>query len=229
MIYKMSSSLRVAISLQTPTYFDQMNERMDGVLTPRVFGIPSFNAQGAPIIITKVGPVKLTPNEFSYQLSTPLRLSGGAAYLLGKKALISLDMEYVNYPGMKLASAELSATDDLNFQNKYNSQTQKNFQAGINIKAGTEIRLTPSFSLRGGVASFGNSYSATFDSIDRTMLQFSGGIGYRSNQFYVDLTGYQRTGKDAFTPYTLKNTADYSSATLTLTQSQFLVSAGVYF
>ena len=61
------------------------------------------------------------------------------------------------------------------------------------------------------------------------MLQFSGGIGYRSNQFYVDLTGYQRTGKDAFTPYTLKNTADYSSATLTLTQSQFLVSAGVYF
>jgi hypothetical protein len=96
MIYKMSSSLRVAISLQTPTYFDQMNERMDGVLTPRVFGIPSFNAQGAPIIITKVGPVKLTPNEFSYQLSTPMRLSGGAAYLLGKKALISLDMEYVN-------------------------------------------------------------------------------------------------------------------------------------
>ena len=229
MIYKMSSSLRVAISLQTPTYFDQMNERMDGVLTPRVFGIPSFNAQGAPIIITKVGPVKLTPNEFSYQLSTPMRLSGGAAYLLGKKALISLDMEYVNYPGMQVASAELSPTDDLNFQNKYNSQTKKNFQAGINIKAGTEIRLTPSFSLRGGVASFGNSYSATFDSIDRTMLQFSGGVGYRSNQFYVDLTGYQRTGKDAFTPYTLKNTADYSSASLSLTQSQFLVSAGVYF
>lgn len=138
-------------------------------------------------------------------------------------------MEYVNYPGMKVASAELAPTDDLNFQNKYNSQTQKNFQAGINIKAGTEIRLTPSFSLRAGVASFGNSYSSTFDSIDRTMFQVSGGIGYRSNQFYVDLTGYQRTGKDAFTPYTLKNTADFSSATLTLTQSQFLMSAGVYF
>ena len=229
MIYKMNNSLRVAFSLQTPTYFDQMNERMDGTLSPRVFGIPSFNAQGNPIVITKVGPVKLTPNEFSYQLSTPLKLSGGAAYLIGKKALFSLDMEYVNYPGMKVASAELPPTDDLNFQTKYNGQTQKNFQAGINIKAGTEIRLTPSFSLRGGVASFGNSYSSTFDSIDRTMFQFSGGIGYRTNQFYVDLTGYQRTGKDAFTPYTLKNTADYSSATLTLTQSQFLVSAGVYF
>ena len=176
-----------------------------------------------------MGPVKLTPNEFSYQLTTPLKISGGAAYLIGKKALISLDVEYVNYPGMKVSSAELSPSDDLNFQNKYNGQTQKNFQAGMNIKAGTEIRLTPSFSLRGGLASFGNSYSATFDSIDRTVLQFSGGIGYRTNQFYIDLTGYQRTGKDAFTPYTLKNTADYSSATLTLTQSQVLLGLGIYF
>jgi len=229
MIYKMNSNLRVAFSLQTPTYFDQMNERMDGALSPRVFGIPSFDAQGKPIVITKVGPVKLTPNEFSYQLTTPLKISGGAAYLIGKKALISLDVEYVNYPGMKVSSAELSPSDDLNFQNKYNGQTQKNFQAGMNIKAGTEIRLTPSFSLRGGLASFGNSYSATFDSIDRTVLQFSGGIGYRTNQFYIDLTGYQRTGKDAFTPYTLKNTADYSSATLTLTQSQVLLGLGIYF
>jgi long-subunit fatty acid transport protein len=229
MIYKMNSNLRVAFSLQTPTYFDQMNERMDGALSPRVFGIPSFDAQGKPIVITKVGPVKLTPNEFSYQLTTPLKISGGAAYLIGKKALISLDVEYVNYPGMKVSSAELSPTDNVNFQNKYNGQTQKNFQAGMNIKAGTEIRLTPSFSLRGGLASFGNSYSATFDSIDRTVLQFSGGIGYRTNQFYIDLTGYQRTGKDAFTPYTLKNTADYSSATLTLTQSQVLLGLGIYF
>jgi hypothetical protein len=61
------------------------------------------------------------------------------------------------------------------------------------------------------------------------VLQISGGLGYRTNQFYIDLTAYQRTAKDAFTPYALKNSADYSSASLNLTNLQFMIGGGVYF
>ena len=229
MIYKLNSNLRVSFALNTPMFFDQMNERYDATLNPKVFGIPSFDSKGNPIIITRVGAVKLTPNEFTYQLTTPFKLSGGAAYFFGKRGLLSLDLEYVNYPGMKVSSAELSAADNLNFENKYNGQTQKNFQSALNIKLGTEIRLNANFNLRGGVATWGNSYSPTYDSIDRTVLQISGGLGYRTNQFYIDLTAYQRTSKEAFTPYTLKNTADYSSASLNLSSMQFLIGTGVYF
>lgn len=229
MIYKVNSNLRVSFAFNTPMFFDQMNERYDATLTPRVFGIPSFDLKGNPIIITRVGPVKLTPNEFTYQLSTPLKLSGGAAYFFGKRGLLSLDLEYVNYPGMRVSSAELSAADNLNFENKYNGQTQKNFQSALNIKLGTEIRLNASLIVRGGVATWGNSYSPTYDSIDRTVFQISGGLGYRTNQFYIDLTAYQRTSKDAFTPYSLKNTADYSSANLNLSNLQLMIGGGVYF
>lgn len=229
MIYKLNSNLRVSFALNTPMFFDQMNERYDATLSPKVFGIPSFDSKGNPIIITRVGAVKLTPNEFTYQLTTPLKLSGGAAYFFGKRGLLSLDLEYVNYPGMRVSSAELSAADNLNFENKYNGQTQKNFQSALNIKLGTEIRLNANFNLRGGVATWGNSYSPTYDSIDRTVLQISGGLGYRTNQFYIDLTAYQRTSKEAFTPYTLKNTADYSSASLNLSSMQFMIGTGVYF
>jgi hypothetical protein len=229
MIYKLNSNLRVSFALNTPMFFDQMNERYDATLNPKVFGIPSFDSKGNPIIITRVGAVKLTPNEFTYQLTTPFKLSGGAAYFFGKRGLLSLDLEYVNYPGMKVSSAELSAADNLNFENKYNGQTQKNFQSALNIKLGTEIRLNANFNLRGGVATWGNSYSPTYDSIDRTVLQISGGLGYRTNQFYIDLTAYQRTSKEAFTPYTLKSTADYSSASLNLSSMQFMIGTGVYF
>jgi hypothetical protein len=52
---------------------------------------------------------------------------------------------------------------------------------------------------------------------------------YRTSQFYIDLTAYQRTAKDAFTPYALKNSADYSSASLNLTSTQFMIGGGVYF
>jgi hypothetical protein len=229
MIYKLSSNLRVSVALNTPMFFDQMNERYDATLNPRVFGIPSFDSKGNPITITRVGAVKLTPNEFTYQLTTPFKISGGAAYFFGKRGLLSLDLEYVNYPGMRVSSAELSATDNINFENKYNGQTQKNFQSALNIKLGTEIRLSANFNLRGGVATWGNSYSPTYDSIDRTVLQISGGLGYRTNQFYIDLTAYQRTSKDAFTPYALKSSADYSSASLNFTNLQFMIGGGVYF
>lgn len=229
MIYKLNSNLRVSFALNTPMFFDQMNERYDATLIPKVYGIPSFDSKGNPIIITRVGAVKLTPNEFTYQLTTPFKLSGGAAYFFGKRGLLSLDLEYVNYPGMQVSSVELSTADNINFENKYNGQTKKNFQSALNLKLGTEIRLSANFNLRGGVATWGNSYAPTYDSVDRTVLQISGGLGYRTNQFYIDLTAYQRTSKDAFTPYTLKNAADYSSANLNLTSMQFMIGTGVYF
>jgi hypothetical protein len=229
MIYKLNSNLRVSFALNTPMFFDQMNERYDATLIPKVYGIPSFDSKGNPITITRVGAVKLTPNEFTYQLTTPFKLSGGAAYFFGKRGLLSLDLEYVNYPGMQVSSVELSAADNINFENKYNGQTKKNFQSALNLKLGTEIRLSANFNLRGGVATWGNSYAPTYDSIDRTVFQISGGLGYRANQFYIDLTAYQRTSKEAFTPYTLKNTADYSSASLNLTSLQFMIGTGVYF
>ena len=96
--------------------------------TAIIFGIPSIDSKGNPITITRVGAVKLTPNEFTYQLTTPFKLSGGAAYFFGKRGLLSLDLEYVNYPGMQVSSVELSAADNINFENKYNGQTKKNFQ-----------------------------------------------------------------------------------------------------
>ena len=94
---------------------------------------------------------------------------------------------------------------------------------------GSEIRLTSSLSVRGGVAMFGSGYAASYDTIDRNAFQFSGGIGYRKSNFYLDLTAIQRTQKDAYTPYTLKNASDFSSATLDLTSMQLMLGGGIYF
>ena len=209
-------------------YYDQMSERLTGITYPRVFGVPSV-LNGTPIIITKVSPVRLLPNEFTYQMTTPFKFSGGAAYFIGKRALISFDAEYVNYPGIHLASTELGASANDQFQAKYNGQVKANYQSALNLKAGAEIRISSSWSFRGGAASYGNAYASGFDSIDRSQFQISGGLGYRTNTYYIDLGVCQRTGKDAFTPYTLKNAADYGSAALQLTNTQFVIGGGVYF
>jgi hypothetical protein len=228
-IYKVNPSLRLSLAFRSPTYYDQMNETYDARLFPNVIGIPAIGSTGNPITITKVNPMRLTTNEFTYQFLSPMKLSGGFALFFSKKGFLTADLEYVGYGGMKVYSAELGGGANQAFQTKYNGQIARNFEGALNIKVGSEIRISPSISVRGGAALFGGGYAASYDTIDRNALQFSGGIGYRKSNFYLDLTAIQRTQKDAYTPYTLKNAADFSSATLDITTTQFMLGGGIYF
>ncbi len=228
-IYKVNPSLRLSFAVKTPTYYDQMNETYNARLFPNVIGIPTTGSTGNPIIITKVNPLRLTTNEFTYQFLSPMKVSGGFAYFFSKKGFLTADLEYVGYGGMKVYSAELGGAANQAFQTKYNGQISRNYEGALNIKVGSEIRISPSISVRGGAALFGSGYAASYDTIDRNALQFSGGIGYRKSNFYIDLTAIHRTQKDAYTPYTLKNTADFSSATLDITTMQFMLGGGIYF
>jgi hypothetical protein len=228
-IYKVNPSLRLSLAFRSPTYYDQMNETYDARLFPNVIGIPAIGSTGNPITITKVNPMRLTTNEFTYQFLSPMKVSGGFALFFSKKGFLTADLEYVGYGGMKVYSAELGGGANQAFQTKYNSQIARNFEGALNIKVGSEIRISPSLSVRGGAALFGGGYAASYDTIDRNALQFSGGIGYRKSNFYLDLTAIQRTQKDAYTPYTLKNAADFSSATLDITTTQFMLGGGIYF
>jgi len=228
-IYKLSNSLRVALSIQSPMYFDIMNEKLEGKLSPDVKSIPSYDQYNNPVYIINVKPVLLTANEFSYHMRSPLKLAGGIAYFIGKIGFLTMDLEYVNYTGMDVSTSELTLAQNQNFKDKNTNLINKYFQSAMNIKIGTEFRVLPNLSLRGGVAQYANPYSSTYDSIDRTMTQFSGGIGYKSSEFYIDLAGIYRTGNDAYTAYSLANAADYGSAALKLNNTQVMVSAGVYF
>ena len=135
----------------------------------------------------------------------------------------------MNFDGMRVAATELGAFANQQFKDRYNGQIKSNFQSVLNIKAGAEIRVSSSWSVRGGVASYGQIFAPSYDSIDRTQFQISAGLGYRTNAFYIDLGVWQRTGKDAYTPYTLKNAADFSSAALQITNTQIVLGGGVYF
>lgn len=224
-IYKLKPNLRVALNIQSPTYYDQINEQFTGNISPKIESIP---VPGGCITGLKQ-PVKLTPNEFTYQLATPFRLSGGMAYFFGKRGLISADVEFVNFSGMSVASAELGPYANQQFKDKYNKQISKNFQSALNMKVGAEFRVTSSLTVRGGAAMFGSGFSSTYDVIDRNQLQVSGGLGYRTSAYYIDFAVVQRTGNDAFTPYVLKNATDYASAALKFTNTQITLGGGLFF
>lgn len=84
-IYKVNPSLRLSLAFRSPTYYDQMNETYDARLFPNVIGIPAIGSTGNPITITKVNPMRLTTNEFTYQLLSPMKVSGGFAFSFRRK------------------------------------------------------------------------------------------------------------------------------------------------
>ena len=229
LMYKLNSKLRAGFSFTSPTYYTQINEQLSGGMNTRAIGIPAFDSNGSPITITRVGAVYLATNEFTYQLTTPMKIGGGLSYFIGKKGFLSFDLEMVDYSQVAVSSTELSYSANANFKEKYNSQSKRYFQSDLNIKIGGEFRVSPSISLRAGIAQFGGGYQKTFDAIDRTALQFSGGLGYKSNGFFIDLGFVHRSQKEAFTPYTLTNVANYASSELTIKNTMVSITGGLYF
>lgn len=229
MMYKLNTNVRLGLSFQSPTYFTQINEQLNGTMQTRAIAIPAFDSNGNPIEITRIDPVYLATNEFSYQLTTPMRIGGGLSYFFGKKGFLSFDLEMVDYSQIKISSLELTPSANANFKSKYNGLVSRYFQPDVNIKIGAEFRVSSNISVRGGVAQFGSGYQKTFDPIDRTALQFSTGVGYKSNDFYIDLSFVHRTQKDAYTPYVLDNASKYASSNLTIRNSTLSLTAGLYF
>jgi hypothetical protein len=228
-IYKPTNSLRVGAAYTSPTWYSEIKETFNQNVTPNVIGIPSTDNNGKPVTITSVSKVESAPNEFTYQLRTPSKASVGIAYFFGKNGFISADVESVGYAGMQVSSEELSASADANFKNKYNGRIKNNYQNAMNVKLGGEYR-TGTLNFRAGVAQYGDPYKSSYDGIDRSQLVLSGGIGVRNETFYFDAAVTHSNANSAYTPYVIqRSTSDYTSAKLNNSNTNLILSVGVFF
>ncbi len=161
---------------------------------------------------------------FDYTITTPLRLNAGATFFLNKNGFISADIEYVDYSTMKLKGKEGSLESDNNaIKDMYNSV--------VNVRVGGEWRLN-SFRLRAGY----NYQPSPFkdDKIEKTTQVFSGGVGYRSGKFYVDLAASYKQFNSVYTPYSLDNPNDIptfrtSAVAIENNNMNIVVSVGLFF
>ena len=115
--------------------------------------------------------------EYQYKLTTPMRLQGSLAFIFGKHGLISGEYEYVDYSKAKLRASDY----DFYYENNDISTA---YVQGHNLKFGTEWRTGP-FSFRAGYAMYNSPYKEGINDGSRTA--WSGGIGYRNQNFYFDV------------------------------------------
>ncbi|WP_199141814.1 OmpP1/FadL family transporter [Pedobacter sp. ASV12] len=189
-IFKPVDGLRLGATIQTPTWFvidDSYTEGLDNRGTIR-------------------GTTDKQTYDFTYNLRTPLKGSFGASYVIAGQALISADIDYVDYSSIRFSTNSNGSSGDSNIMIDNNSDVRSNYKGAVNYRIGGEYKLN-NLSLRAGYGVNGSPYKNDSDNVFDTKM-YSGGLGYRVNNYYVDLT-YQRveTNND-FTPYNLGNGAE---------------------
>lgn len=204
LIYRPLNWLRLGAAVHTPTYYymsDEWSKTMSSTLNNgKAYYHPS--------------PV----GTYEYNLKTPMRLLGSAAIIVGKKGLISIDYERVNY-----TNAHLNA-DDYSFEIE-NQNTENFYQPANNIRIGTEWRLSP-LSLRAGYAYYGSPY--TDDLNDGARSSFSFGLGFRQRNYFVDLAYVHTISQEDYYLYA-SETVSTPPATLDDSSNNFILTLGFRF
>ncbi len=197
---------RIGLSFQSPTFYslEDIFDEDDTQLTHEHSSI--FTGNDTTI------SVALADGTFTYNLTTPYRLTVGLMYLIQKKGFVSADIEIVDYAGSELSS-DLSISDP-NFYSFdiENRNIEDLFQLSVNYRLGGEFRTDP-LRVRAGVALYtsplsqlGSQYQDFEDlnrinELDANRLSFSLGIGIRQPSYFVDVSWVNQRQMDKFSPY----------------------------
>lgn len=200
-IFRPVSNFRVGATLATPTWFvidDSYTENLDNRGTIR-------------------GSSEKSTYDFTYNLRTPLKGSLGASYIIGGQAIISADVDYIDYASMKFSSNN-GGNKDVSIDN--NREVRDSYKGAINFRVGAEYKID-AINLRAGYGVNGSAYKADNDGIYDTKI-YSGGIGYRINSYYIDLAYQKVEGSNNFSPYTLSNKTEPVANTKSTKDNVFL-------
>jgi len=217
LIYKPVSELRLGLSFITPTWYSLTDNFSENLNT-------TFKRANGSTIPEYTNP--LSSYNADYSLRTPYRVNGGVAYILGNSGLITADVEYVDYSSIRFSSD--FATEETNT----NRDIAALYKGNFNYRAGLEFKVVDNFMLRGGYSYAGTPYK----NLDFTTQAYSGGLGYRFDNYYVDVT-YRHTKWDSTnSPYTISSSyPDYSftgsgpTATLKNSADNVFLTFGVRF
>jgi len=129
----------------------------------------------------------------SFKLSSPFRYNLGAAFVIGKSLLLSVDWEEADFKNMKYTLDSSSATSEVN------AIVNRDAGKGRQIRAGIEYKPLPSIAVRGGY----NRTTRTCYNEDEVFSIWSLGFGYSSNDaFYLDFVArFKNDGAQWWYPY----------------------------
>ncbi len=159
---------------------------------------------------------------YDYNIRTASRYIAGAAFILGKRGIISADYEFIDYGRGRISSSNL-VNDGYDFSSE-NAAVRNVLTSTHNVRIGAEWRVLPQFRIRGGYGIQQNPYTAGATTYSSDAITYSGGIGYRGKKFYAEAAYQQRNITDE---YYLYDPNVISAAQLNQQKGEFIFTFGV--
>ena len=224
LIFKPVNEFRLGFAVHTPTFYDLRHD-FDAV-TDFSYSSGINGSEYTEIAI------------FDSKLQTPWRLMASAATVLGGRAIISADYEYVAYNDMSLNDGYGYSLYDVD------QDIDNYFKGQNNIRVGAEFRVTPKFSIRAGynyqesnvkdgakdgtdyVYTSGTDPSYTFD--NKTQY-ITCGLGYRTGGFYIDAAYVHKDRESEFHAFSDFNGNEAPRATIKDNNNSIVMSIGYKF
>lgn len=185
-IYQPVDFLRLGLAVHTPTFFHSMHDEWNASITS------SFDDGNG---YTKDSP----KGEYDYQLTTPARFIGSAAFIIGDHGLISADYEYVNYSRARLSASDYDFIgENQNIKAQYTSS--QNFRLGAEAKLGI-------FAIRGGYGYYGSPYNINGTQLGQKSV-YALGAGLRQEKYTIDFSYQLKSSEDNYYAYNIAPVAD---------------------
>ncbi|MFM8912233.1 MAG: OmpP1/FadL family transporter [Flammeovirgaceae bacterium] len=212
-IYKPIDFLQIGFNYTTPTSY-QMRDSYSGSMTTSWNNFEYYNNPVRPIPPPPRPRGPLNQEEsatiddpVNYSLNTPSRLTVGLTVFVLKRGFVTAEIEQVNYANASTSSfSEQFNSPAKNPNRDINPIISSRFTSTTNIRVGAEYRWK-NFRFRGGFNSMGNPYSnRPLNKVNYSLIDFfsvSGGIGYRTAKFFVDLAVVRSKGNGYYLPYSI--------------------------
>ncbi len=194
LIYRAAPGVRFGLSFISPTWYtitDTYSEALDTRYT---------RSNGTAILPAYTNNDEIYDTDYS--LRTPYKTTAGLAVTMNNMALLTGDLEYVDYSSIKFGNS------DYDLERSTTRDIRDRYKAAVNYKLGGELKLNP-VSLRIGYNRTGNPYRHT----EYSQNTYSGGVGYRSKNLYIDLTYARSAYNTTSRPYIISSTYNDFSVT----------------
>lgn len=192
LIYSPVFPLRLGLSFQSPTWYSMEDNFDSRVYFDYVYD-PDFFSSHPPA-------EEFSPEgSFNYNLNTPWAVRGQAGYIVGKNGFLSAEVEYLDY-----SSASFGYESGFErAERAINQDIRDQFDEVINVKVGGEYAYEK-FRARLGTA----YYQSPLKSDNTFSTSYTGGLGFRDDNFFLDLTYRWSQDDYTYSPYDRSSPTD---------------------
>ncbi len=191
---------KVGASFHSPTVYKLNDEKVENIDALFSFGTTSES---------------ISYYYSDYEILSPMRINAGASFLIFRRALLSVDYEYVDHSLAQINSTSYAFSQE-------NQDIEDYYQPTHMVKVGGEFKLLI-FSIRAGGFYGTSPFQSELANKDNNRIGYAGGVGIRSGSYYFDFA-FSQMMEDFKTGFYNNQMGEVES-----TKSKFLATVGFRF